>query len=256
MVVHQKPYSGDIKMSQTVKEGLILNGRDRTYEGRITLVSEEEITLIMDLEHKTNIPEIRASRDIILYRFSRGMKMFGFWIDGKLVSSLGFTFRRFFPDRPNELPETFEEYTNPDACLRWDFNSICTNGFNIDYDLRKEGIGSVVAKSMIDVFIEQGKACGCVYGLADPRLHTYNGCNHPPIEVFRQDPKVKDAVDKAMSGERKFTLKDLLRDPEFRVYHRLTGEKTKIVKLMPKTWFPQDYPSGGHGVYVYLDLRT
>lgn len=241
-----------------MSEKLTLTGKDRTYTGRLDLTTfhelEERIDDIMLLEEKTNIPEIRASRRKIIFRFCKGMKMSGLWIDGKLVSSLGFRFDRFFPDKADELPETFALYSTPELAPSTDCNSVFIDGFNVDYELRDKGLGKIVAKHMLDAVIKEGKLYMCEYLVGDPRLHTYNGCNQPPIENFRQDLKLKEAVDKAMNGEREFTMKDLLRDPEFRTYYWLIGG-ADLIKLMPSTWFPEDKPSGGHGVYVYKEIK-
>lgn len=246
----------EIPLYGGIGKEIVLHGReDIVYKGKIELLSAKDIDKIMKLENKTNIPEIRAGESTILYRFSKGMQMFGFLMeDEKLVSSLGFRFDKFFPEKPGEFPETFEEYTTPSYLPPRDFNSVCTNGFNIDYELRNKGLGGIIAKEMLMALKNQGGVSGCKYLVADPRLHTYNGCNQPPIEKFRQNTMLREAVDKAMNREREFTIKDLLRDPEFRIYNRLIGGGAKLLKLMPNTWFPGDYPSGGHGACVYVEL--
>lgn len=245
MIVPQKHNSGKIKM----------------HEGRLTReeveLSERDIDRIIELEIKTNIPQIRATKEKILYRFSKRSRMLGIETsDGKLLASVAWRFAKFFPDKPDELPKDFGEYSTPNDLPPEDFNSIFHYGINIDPAVRKAGLGGVVGREIFAGMVNRATAAGCVYAVSDPRLHTYNGSfAYPEIERFSQDLKMKEVVDKALKGERKFTLDDALRDPAFRIYYRLTGRDTKLIKLMPSTWFPQDTPSGGHGILVYKELR-
>lgn len=240
---------------------ITLEGKTSKYVGRINLLSIEDLPRIVDLENKTNIPEIRASTKIIKKRFEKGNIMLGFEVDDSyiyqqksLIASVGWRFAYFDPIKPEELPQNFREYSSSSTFPPANFNAMYHYGINVDPLMRKEGIGRIVCKHIFDAMFARGKISGCEYIVFDPRLHTYNGSEeYPEIEKFPQDPQMKEAVDKTIAGERQFTIDDALRDPALKIYIRLT-RGFEFLKLMPNTWFPPDKPSGGFGIYGYKKL--
>lgn len=244
-----------IPLYDRLGKSISLNGKTVSYQGKVRLLSEKDLDKIMNLELKTNIPDIRVTESKIRYRFGKGNQMLGFELeDGDLIASVGWRFAKFHPERPDSLPSTFEEYSTSSSIPPVDFNAMYHYGINVDPKTRKEGIGGEVFKNIFESMFSQGKLSGCNYCVFDPRLHTYNGSNdYPEIERFPYDPRMKRIVDKAISGKGKFILQDALRDPAFRVYTRLAGQ-VKLIKLMPRIWFPSDKPSGGYGFYCYKEL--
>lgn len=248
-------------LDESIGKPITLKGKTNEYEGRIVLLSELDIPRIIDLEEKTNIPSIRASKEKILLRFEKRNMMLGFEIDNeyfsqqrRLIGDLAWRFTYFNPERLQDLPDNFEEYSTPNYRPPANFNTMFHYGINIDSKMRTEGLGRQVCKYVFEAMFNQGKKSGCDFVVFDPRLHTYNGSDkYPEIEKFPQDPKMREAVDKAIKGEREFTLQDALRDPAFNVYNRLLGP-VEFIKLMPDTWFPPDKPSGGFGIYCYKKL--
>lgn len=243
-----------IPLYERLGEEFKLKGKSKMFKGQIRLLSEKDLDHIMDLEVKSNIPEIRACEEKINYRFRKGNQMLGFELeDGRLIASVGWRYAIFSPDRYQDLPKTFREYSTPHNLPPSNFNAMFHYGINIDPSIRKEGIGKIAFRHIFEAMFNQGKVSGCKYCIFDPRLHTYNGSTHyPEIEYFEQDPKMKEAVDKAISGEKPFTLEDGLRDPAFRVYNAIFP--VEFIKLMPNSWFPPDTPSGGFGFYCYKRL--
>jgi len=240
-----------------LRKNIELKGRTGDYLGRIIFLSEKDINRIDQLEIKTNIPEIRASKEKVVSRFRKGNEILGFEINGDqiLVGSVAWRFAFFDLHKPEDLPQNFKEYSTPGTFPPANFNAMFHYGINVDPQMRKEGLGGIICKNLFDALFKQGRINGCDYFVSDPRLHTYNGSlDHPDIEKFPQDPKMKEAVDMAIKGKRQFTLKDALRDPAFKIYYRLAGKDVEFIKLMSSTWFPQDRPSGGHGIYVCKKL--
>jgi len=254
-----------IPIDETIGKSILIKGKTREHEGRVVLLTEQDIPRIIDLEEMTNIPSIRASREKILRRFEKGNMMLGFEIDNdyvyqqkRLIGDLAWRFAYFLPERPEDLPKDFEGYSTPNHFPPANFNAMFHYGINVSPKIREEGLGRQVLKHVFEAMFSQGKKNGCEFVVFDPRLYTYNGSSeYPEIEGrIPQDPKMKEAVDKAMKGEREFTLQDALRDPILHIYNKtlLKQGELKFVRLMPSSWFPPDKPSGGFGVYCYKEL--
>lgn len=256
----------EIPLDESIGKSMTLRGKTRNYSGRIVLLTTTDIPRIMNLEERTNIPSIRASREKILKRFEKGNMMLGFEIDDEyiyqqrmLVGDVGWRFAYFDPERAQDLPKNFEEYSTSNQLPPANFNAMFHYGINVHPEVRKEGLGKQVLKQVFEAMFNQGKKSGCEFVVFDPRLYTYNGSTeYPDIEGnIPQDPKMRDAVDKAIKGEREFTLQDALRDPILHIYNRtlLKERELKLIRLMPNSWFPPDKPSGGFGVYCYIQLK-
>ncbi len=256
----------EIPLDKSISKSITLKGKTKEYTGRIVLLTATDIPRIMDLEDRTNIPPIRAPREKILKRFERGNMMLGFEIDNEyvyqqrvLAGDVGWRFAYFNPKRAQDLPENFEEYSTPNNFPPADFNAMFHYGINVNPKLREEGLGKQVLKQVFEAMFNQGRKSGCEFVVFDPRLYTYNGSNdYPEIEgTIPQDPKMKEAIDKAMKGEREFTIQDALKDPILHIYNRtlLNEGELKLVRLMSNSWFPPDKPSGGFGIYCYIQLK-
>lgn len=233
-----------------------LKGRTKSVNCLLRHLSPENLDIIMDLEVMTNIPEIYASPERILYRFSKGNQALGLFIpeENRLIGEVAWRYGQFYPDKPNDLPKTFATYSTPSDFPPVNFNGAFHYGINIDPLMRKEGLGGEICKLILNALESQARLSGCEYLVSDPRLHSYNGSlSHPNIEKIHPDPRLKKAVDESINGEKDFTLKDALRDPVFHLYYKLYPG-LQFLKLMSNSWFPQDLPSGGHGFYVFKEI--
>lgn len=212
---------------------------------RVKTMGVEDIPEILELENVCWLPEIRANEATLRERFEMGHTSMGILVNEKLVGMTSFSYTRFSPDDPDELPATFREFSSRPK--HGDYNTAFVYNLNIHPDYR----GDTLTRELIWASIDRLRQDNCVYMLGVGRCPSYNGSPGEGIENIQASPEFRKTIDNSMRTGELPATRDLIVDPVLRFYRRTLG--CEFLRVTPE-FLPGDTPSGNFGVIFYKAL--
>lgn len=201
--------------------------------------NNSDIDRLVELENKSWVPELQASRETILKRLKLGHIMLCGPNSGgnKFIGKICFAYSNFSPSDFNSFPKKFNQFANP----IFTFFRNAAFIYDLDIDPEYRG-GGKLASFLIKEAIRKAKKIGCKYVVGDGRCLLNNGSKR---EEF------KKTIDTYLKGGKFPSQKDFLLDPTLAFYHRITG--CKFLWIIPD-FIPEDKTSGGIRVILYKEI--
>jgi hypothetical protein len=205
----------------------------------------EDIPAILELENACWLPELRASEKTLRTRFGMGHISLGMFVNAQLVGSFSFSYSRFSPNIPDELPDTFKGFSGRPRDNN--YNTAFAYNFNIHPRAR----GGTLTRELLWAGLNRMREDGCQYLLAAVRCPSYNGSLGADVEAIQPSPGFKKTVATSIQTGKLSATRDLIVDPLLRFYQRTLD--CVFLKVVPD-FLPDDAPSGGFGVIFYKEL--
>lgn len=203
-----------------------------------------DLSAIMMLERASFEPAIQASDESVRKRLELGHIFLGVRNEqGKLIGKICFSYTHFSPDRPEDFPRTFKIFSHLPMATGYNAAFV----YNLDVHPRYRRTSC--ARGLISAMIERSTLDGCRYVVVDGRPLSYNGSERDKVA---QNPVVKAAIDRYLSGGGFPTDRELTTDPLLGLY-RLMSPTGQFLWIIPD-FLTEDEATGGLRVIRYIDL--
>ncbi len=212
---------------------------------RLVTLSVGDIPAILELENVCWLPEIRASAETLEARFTMGHISLGMRVNDELLGIVSFSYTRFSPDDPVDLPKTFAEFSSRPMA------SHHNTAFAYNLNIHPRARGGALTRELLSAGQKRMRADGCRYLLGVGRCPSYNGSTGGEFESIQPSPLLRHAIDEFMRSGRQPAKEQLLADPVLKFYRYALG--CTFLRVVPD-FLPGDAPSGGFGVIFYKTL--
>lgn len=207
--------------------------------------NKSDVNKLVELENKSWVPELQASRETILKRLELGHIMLCVPNSegNKFIGKICFAYSNFSPRDFNSFPKKFIHFANP----IFTFFRNAAFIYDLDIDPEYRG-GGKLASFLIKEAIRKAKKIGCKYVVGDGRCPSYNGSRR---EKIKKSLDFRKEIDTYLKEVKFPAQNDFLLDPILAFYHRITG--CNFLWIIPD-FIPEDKASGGIRVILYKEI--
>ena len=214
----------------------------------VIMLEESAIDAICELEREIWIPELQASREVILNRLRHGHSLLSVKEESGagLAGMLGWCYSPFSIETgPDSFPQSFRQFSDCTSCSTDNACSAFIYNLGVRPTSRRKGTGSLLLQEAF----ERMRKRKIYQVFIDSRLPSYNGSTGHPQESVPQNHEFKDAVDRYFSNGQLPEEGAFLADPAVSFYMK-NGLSPWIIRKD----FIQDEPSGNMRVICYINI--